>query len=138
MVGPRTAPLTRRPALLVSLILIASGCSGGAAPGPPAATGPLAATAEPAGSQPSAALSPTAPGPTPTPGALRFRIASTQAAVVAGQLLPYWVGIEAGRFRQEGLGVEMVTVQSDQIARTAAAIGEVDASLGTPAPPPLR
>jgi ABC-type nitrate/sulfonate/bicarbonate transport system substrate-binding protein len=134
MLVPSTASRARRAALLVVLVLAASGCSEGAAPGPPAATGPLAATAEPAASQLPAGLSPTVPASTPTPGALRFRIASTQAAVIAGQLLPYWVGIDAGLFRQEGLGLELVTLQSDQIALTAAANGEVDALVGTPGP----
>jgi len=139
MVVPRPAPCARRTALLLVLLLVASGCSGGAAPGPPAASVPVAATAGPAASEPVAAVDPrspgpTAPGPTPTPGALRFRIASTQAAVIAGQLLPYLVGIEAGLFRQEGLGIELVTLQSDQIALTAAANGEVDVVVGTPGP----
>jgi|SRR5712692_3231558 len=120
----------RRMALLVVLILGGSGC-GGAGPAPPAVTAPLASTPAPASQLP--AVTPTAPA-TPTPGALRFRIASTQAAAVAGQLLPYWVGIEAGLFRQEGLGLELVTLQSDQIALTAAANGEIDAIIGTPGP----
>src|SRR5262245_60332295 len=128
MLMPSTASCARRTALLVILILLASGCSGGPAGGPGAAPGPLAAAVDPAAAQPSPAPA------TPTPGAMRFRIASTQAAVIAGALLPYWVGIDAGLFRQEGLGLELVTLQSDQIALTAAANGEIDALVGTPGP----
>jgi ABC-type nitrate/sulfonate/bicarbonate transport system substrate-binding protein len=75
--------------------------------------------------------------PPPTSGAMRFRIASNLPAVVAPQLLPYWVGIESGLFRQQGIGLELVTLQSEQLALTATANGEIDALVATPGPPVL-
>jgi NitT/TauT family transport system substrate-binding protein len=65
---------------------------------------------------------------------MRFRVAAIQPPVVAAHLLPYWVGIDTGLFRQQGVAVELVTLQSDQVALTAAANGEVDVVLGTPGP----
>jgi ABC-type nitrate/sulfonate/bicarbonate transport system substrate-binding protein len=111
-------------ALFSGLLLWSGGCAGGA-PQQPAPSSPP--TAEP---------SATPSGP-PTPGAMRFRIASSLTAVVAPQMLPYWVGIEAGLFRQQGIGLELVTLQSDQVAVTAAANGEIDALVATPGPPLL-
>jgi NitT/TauT family transport system substrate-binding protein len=76
--------------------------------------------------------------PTATvPAAMRYRVAATQTAIVAPQLLPYWVALEAGLFRQQGLAVELVTVQADQLALTGLANGEMDLVLATPAPPLL-
>jgi ABC-type nitrate/sulfonate/bicarbonate transport system substrate-binding protein len=68
---------------------------------------------------------------------MRFRVASNLPAIVAPQLLPYWVGIDSGIFREQGLGLELVTVQSDQVALTGAANGEWDVVLATPSPPLL-
>jgi NitT/TauT family transport system substrate-binding protein len=65
---------------------------------------------------------------------MRYRVAAIQPPIVGAHLLPYWVGIDAGVFRQQGLGVELVTVQSEQAALAAAANGEVDVVLGTPGP----
>jgi NitT/TauT family transport system substrate-binding protein len=115
---------------LVLLLLwpLAVGCfSSAPAPSP----APTAGTVPNAGPVVGAASAPTAP---PTPGAMRFRVAAIQPPVVAGHLLPYWVGIDTGLFRQQGLAVELVTLQSDQVALTAAANGEVDVVLGTPGP----
>ncbi|HLH24763.1 MAG TPA: ABC transporter substrate-binding protein [Chloroflexota bacterium] len=107
---------------LVILLLwpAAAGCSGAAPPSVAPTAGPAAAAA--------------AATPVPTPGAMRFRVAATQPAAVAAHLLPYWVGIDTGLFREQGLGVELVTMQSDQMALTAAANGEVDVVLSTPSP----
>jgi ABC-type nitrate/sulfonate/bicarbonate transport system substrate-binding protein len=115
---------------------------GGCAPSAPAPPVTTMGTATPAAGTPPPApqgTSSLAPSPiaTPTPGAVPFRVAALQPAVVAGYLLPYWVGIEAGLFRQEGLAVQIGTIQSDQIALTAAANGEVDAVIGVPSPPLL-
>lgn len=112
---------------MLSVLLLwplAVGC-GGAAPSSPApTTGPAA----------SVAGAPAASTVAPTPGAMRFRVASIQPPVVGAHLVPYWVGIDSGVFRQQGLAVELVTLQSDQVALTAAANGEVDVVLGTPSP----
>ena len=43
----------------------------------------------------------------------------TQAPAVAAYLLPYWVGFEAGVFRQYGLALDLMTLQSEQVALTA-------------------
>ncbi|HWP28301.1 MAG TPA: ABC transporter substrate-binding protein [Chloroflexota bacterium] len=108
-------------------------------PAPPITTAgtatPVSGTLLPA-PQGTSSLAPS-PIATPTPGAIPFRVAALQPAAVAGYLLPYWVGIEAGLFRQEGLAVQIGTIQSDQIALTAAANGEVDAVIGVPSPPLL-
>ncbi len=112
--------------LLLAALLVApwaSACSGGAPP-PPAPTAAPAAVAGGGG----AAL------PTATPAALRFRAATMTPPAAGAHLLPYWVGIEAGIFRQYGLAVELMLLQSDQMALTAAANGEVDVVIGTPGP----
>lgn len=71
---------------------------------------------------------------TPTPSALRFRVAVTQPPAVSGYLLPYWVGFESGLFRKEGLALELVTLQSEQLAISAAVNGEVDLIVASPSP----
>jgi ABC-type nitrate/sulfonate/bicarbonate transport system substrate-binding protein len=98
--------------------LLASACTAAAPPPPP---------------------SPSLPPATPTsaPSAMRFRVVTNVAPVVAPQMLPYWVGMEAGLFQQQGLALELATVASDQLALTAAANGEIDVVLATPAPPLL-
>jgi NitT/TauT family transport system substrate-binding protein len=113
-------------ALVLLLWPLAAGCFGSAPPPSPA---PTAGTVANAGAR--AVSAPTA---APTPGAMRFRVAAIQPPVVAAHLLPYWVGVETGLFRQQGLAVELVTLQSDQVALAAAANGEVDIVLGTPGP----
>jgi ABC-type nitrate/sulfonate/bicarbonate transport system substrate-binding protein len=130
---------THRAVLVALIALLASGCNLGRSPSP----GPsLDATPATGGSGPvlgpgssgAAVASPTAVRPTPTPSGLPFRIAATQPAVVAGHLLPYWVGIDTGLFRDQRLAVELLTVQSDQVALTAAGNGSIDAVISTPSP----
>jgi NitT/TauT family transport system substrate-binding protein len=117
----------RRWALVVLLLgPLAVGCSG-ATPPSPAPTAGLVANAAGAAAPATATVA-------PTPGAMRFRVAAIQPPVVAAHLVPYWVGIDTGLFRQQGIGVELVTLQSDQAALAAAANGEVDVVLGTPSP----
>ncbi|HEY7061376.1 MAG TPA: ABC transporter substrate-binding protein [Chloroflexota bacterium] len=116
-------------ALAVLLWPLVAACSSATPPGPPPTPD---ASAPPSGV--AAAAAPTA---AVTPGAMRFRVAATQPAVVAAHLVPYWVGIDNGIFRQQGLAVELVTLQSDQVALTAMANGEVDIVLGTPSPTQL-
>src|SRR5437763_2636003 len=108
-------------ALLGGLLLWGTAC-GGSAPQQSAPSSPP--TPDPGA----------APAPSPTSGAMRFRIVSNLSAVVAPQMLPYWVGIEAGLFRQQGIGLELVTLQSDPVALTAVANGEVDVLVATPGP----
>jgi NitT/TauT family transport system substrate-binding protein len=111
-------------ALLGGLLLWGGACSGGA----PQQLAP---------SNPPTAAPEATPAPAPTSGAMRFRIASNLSAAVAPQMLPYWVGIESGLFRQQGIGLELVTLQSDPVAVTAVANGEIDALVATPGPPLL-
>ena len=110
--------------LLLCLPIVSGACAVGTPPAQPAQAGAVATPT----------LLPTA---TTAPGAMRFRVANTLPAIIAPQLLPYWVGVDSGIFREQGLAVELVTVQADQLALTGAANGEWGVVLATPAPPLL-
>jgi ABC-type nitrate/sulfonate/bicarbonate transport system substrate-binding protein len=113
--------------ILVALLLVGA-CSSGAPPSQPPTPG--------AGQAPRAPGTASAPAPSPTvpQSAMRFRVAATQPAPTSAYLLPYWVGIDAGTFRQHGIALELVTLQNETVALAAAANGEVDVVLGTPGP----
>ena len=117
-------------ALAFALLLPLTGaCTAAPTPSPP-----VAAPGAESRAQGAVDVIASTPAAAPTPGAMRFRVATIQPPVVAAHLLPYWVGIDTGIFRQQGVAVELVTLQSDQVALTAAANGEVDVVLGTPSP----
>jgi ABC-type nitrate/sulfonate/bicarbonate transport system substrate-binding protein len=108
---------------------LASACTSGTPPSQPATAVPSSGAASPAGS-----VGASQPATSPTPSALRFRVAATAAPAVAGHLLPYWVGTETGVFRQQGINLELAMLQSEPVALAAAANGEVDAVIATPGP----
>ena len=111
-----------RVAALLVLTLSLAGCLASPAPEstPTPATAPSGAT-----------------GPTPTAAALPFRVGITQFPQVAGYLLPYWVGIDGGAFRQEGLAVTLVPLPTEQLALSAAANNNVDVVVAPPSLPLL-
>jgi NitT/TauT family transport system substrate-binding protein len=100
-----------RASLLV--LLLAAGCTGGASS--PAAA-PAAAPAAPGG----ASASPTSAPLRPLKMAYAFATAET---------VPMWVAEEQGLYRQHGLNVETILMQSSAQVAPAMAAGEIDVAL---------
>src|SRR5262245_48607294 len=99
--SPWQAPRLASGALAVLLLLA---CSPGPTSTAPAPTAPAAAPAGANSGAPGAQSGGAASGPAPL---IRTRSAYTS---IVGSAMPWWVALEAGYFREQGLDVELLRV----------------------------
>ncbi len=95
--------------------------------------------------QPSSAPPPAAPAP-PAAGAAPSAAPAAPAALVpmhmaqvyiAGSMLPYWLALDAGYFREQGLDVQTVAMQGSILGMQALVAGDVQYVLTAPTPPTI-
>jgi NitT/TauT family transport system substrate-binding protein len=99
---------------LLVLLLATGGCASGASP--PAAAPPAAAPAAPRGAS---------TGPTDAP----LRPLKMAYAFATAETVPMWVAEDQGLYRQHGLSVETILMQSSAQVAPAMAAGEIDVAL---------
>jgi NitT/TauT family transport system substrate-binding protein len=101
------------PLIVATLLLVA--CAPAAVPG----GAPGAGSAAPAGGGAAPASGAAAPEATPAPERLKIIYSS-----LAGNYMPLWIAADAGLFREQGLDVELLLIESGTAATQALVAGE--------------